>query len=198
MATIGLSDVYVAKYGASGGTVSYTGGIKLAKAVEVDISISTATRNVLRADNADAEVDSRFSGGTLKYTPDDLMQDELALILGITESAVTGDAGTQKELVYNDDANPPDIGWGGVVKKQKNGALKYRAIVLSKIKFKLPEETAKTEGETIDWQTPTLEADIMRADDVKHTWKRESTFDAQADAVAYVKTALGITGTEGG
>lgn len=189
MAVIGLSKPYIAKYDANGGSPSYTGGILMAKAVEMNIEIESASDNDFYADNEIAETESTFSNGTLTFTPDDLEQSTVALMLGMAETAVDGG----KELVYDDNQNPPYLGFGAVVKKQKGGALKWRAIVLPKIKFSVPADAATTQGESIEWQTTELTATINRDDSTNHVWKREATFDTEEAAESYIKTKLGIT-----
>ena len=77
----------------------------------------------------------------------------------------------------------PDLGFGIIIKKKVSGADKYRAVFFHKIKFNIPEDAATTQGETIEWQTPTIEGVIMRDDSTKHAWKSEATLDTEADAV---------------
>ena len=77
-------------------------------------------------------------------------------------------------------------------KKKSGGADKYRAIFFHKIKFSIPEDAASTQGESIEWQTPTIEGTIMRDDGAKHGWKSEVTVDSEAVAIAYLKQKLGI------
>lgn len=194
MAGIGLSKCYVGKYAEASGVVSYTDGTLIGKAVEFSTSIETADENNLYADNAIAETDTTFGGGTLTISTDDLSQSASALILGITPSNITIGGETVSELIYNDDMVPPNLGYGTIVKKKVGGAYKYRAVILTKIKFQVPDESATTQGETIEWQTPTLTATIMRDDSTKHDWKREAFFDTEADATAYIETVLGVAG----
>lgn len=195
MAGIGLSKCYVAEYTCStAGVVSYSNGTLMGKAVEFSTSIETADENNLYADNAIAETDSTFGGGTLTISTDDLLQSASALILGITPSSITVGTSTVSELIYDDDAVAPDLGYGTIIKKKNSGSYKYRAVVLTKIKFNVPDESATTQGETIEWQTPTLTATIMRDDSAKHAWKREATFDSEAEAIAYIEEVLDIAG----
>ena len=70
---------------------------------------------------------------------------------------------------------------------------KWRAIVLTKVKFAVPSDAANTQGETIEWQTPEISGTIMRDDSAKHAWKKEATFTSEAQAEAYIKARLGIT-----
>lgn len=184
----------MAKYNANGGNPTYSDGTLLAKAVEMNVELESADDNNDYADNEISESDTTFGGGTLTLTTDDLLQDGSALILGITPSAVAGVTPEAKELIYDDDMVLPYLGYGTIVKKIKNGAVKWRAVILPKIKFSVPSDAATTQGETIEWQHPELTAAIYRDDSAKHRWKREATFDSEAGAESYIKKLLNIEG----
>lgn len=195
MATIGLSKPYYAIYSNTGSTVSYTGCDVLAKAVELSVELEGGDANVLYADNGAAESAKQFSGGTLTITTDDLMPTEMAAILGLTLQTVTNSAittSTPQELVFGEAQEIPYLGFGVVIKKQKNNAVKYQGIVFPKIQFSNPGINAVTQGETIEWQTPELTATIMRDDTAAHNWCRSSLLDTEADAEAYIKQLLGV------
>lgn len=193
MAGVGLSKCYAAKYTSTNGVVSYSDGTLIGKAIEFSTAIEASDNNNLYADNGIAESDSSFAGGTLTIGTDDLLQDAAALILGITPSEITVGEDSVSELVYNDTINPPDLGYGTIIKKKVGGtSYKHRAVILSKIKFNIPENSATTQGEAIEWQTPSLTATIMRDDSTTHAWMREATFDTEAAADAYIKQVLNI------
>lgn len=197
MAVIGLSKPYYGIYSATGNAVSYANGAVMGKATEANIEIDTTEDNNLYADNAIAETDRSFAGGTLTLSTDDLSQDVAKAILGLTETAITGIEGVTdtsvKELVYDDTQNTPYLGVGFIVKKKVGGAYKWRAVVLSKVMFSVPSDAATTQGESIEWQVPELSATIMRDDSATHMWKREATFTTEAQAEAYIKARLNIT-----
>lgn len=197
MAVIGLSKPYYGIYSVSGTTVSYADGAVMGKATEANIEIDTTEDNNLYADNAIAETDRSFAGGTLTLSTDDLSQDVAKAILGLTENAITGIEGVTdtsvKELVYDDTQTTPYLGVGFIVKKKVGGAYKWRAVVLSKVMFSVPADAATTQGESIEWQVPELSATIMRDDSATHMWKREATFTTEAQAEAYIKARLNIT-----
>ena len=65
--------------------------------------------------------------------------------------------------------------------------------MLTKVMFSVPNDSATTQGESIEWQTPELSATIMRDDSTNHMWKREATFTTEAQAEAYIKNRLNIT-----
>lgn len=197
MATIGLSKPYYAKYSNNGSTVTYTGGALLGKAVELSMELEGAESNVLYADNGPAESANQFAGGTLTITTDDLLPEAAAGILGLTLQTVTNEniqTETPKELIFGDGQVIPYVGFGVIVKKQKDGAIKWLGLVYPKVQFNNPGISAVTQGETIEWQTPELTATILRDDTAAHNWCRYSLLDSEADAEAYVKQLLSIAG----
>ena len=197
MATIGLSKPYFAVYSATGSTVSYANGAVMGKATEANIEIDTTEDNNLYADNAIAETDRTFAGGTLTLSTDDLSQEVSKAILGLAEQAITGIEGVTdtsvKELLYDDQQQTPYLGVGFIIKKKVGGVYKWRGVILTKVMFSTPADAATTQGETIEWQTPELSATIMRDDSANHMWKREATFTTEAQAEAYIKDRLSIT-----
>lgn len=199
MATIGLSKPYYAVYSAGSGTPTYASGAVMGKATEANIEIETSEDNNLYADNAIAETDRQFTGGTLTLSTDDLSQEVSKAILGLTEQAVGAIEGVTdeevQELIYDDTQATPYLGVGFIVKKVKNGVTAWRGIVLTKVMFSIPSDAATTQGESIEWQVPELSATIMRDDSATHMWKREATFTTEAQAEAYIKDRLDITGT---
>ena len=197
MATIGLSKPYYAIYSALSGTVTYSTGGIMGKAIEANIEIETSEDNNLHADNAIAETDKTFTGGTLTLSTDELSQEVTKAMLGVTETPITEITGVTdedvNELIWNDDQRTPYLGIGMIVKKMVGGVLKWRAVVLTKVMFNIPADAATTQGESIEWQTPELSGTIMRDDTAKHTWKTEATFTTEAQAEAYIKDKLSIT-----
>jgi phi13 family phage major tail protein len=193
MATIGVSRPYFGIYTNTDGVITYTGGAVFAKAIEFSAKIESGTDNNLYADNGIAETDRGFAGGTISVTTDEISQAASAAILGITPRTITiGEETGVSELVYDDDMGAPDLGFGIIIKKKVSGTDKYRAVFFHKIKFDIPEDAATTQGETIEWQTPTIEGTVMRDDGTKHGWKSEVTVDTEAIAEAYLKQKLGI------
>lgn len=202
MAMIGLSKPYIATYSASGTTVTYTARSLLGKYTNLDISLDSADDNVFYADNAPAENDgSTFTGGTATITTDDLRPDAMKLALGLTEETITGTGITTtspKWLVFDDDQAAPYFALGGIIKKKVDGEIKWVAFVLEKIQFRNPGMSLATQGESIEWQTPELEASIYRSDAAKHPWYRISNLLAsEADAVTVLEGYLAIPSPPG-
>ena len=53
-------------------------------------------------------------------------------------------------------------------------------------------DSATTQGEAVEWQTPAIEGTIFRDDSATHVWKREATLDSEEKAEAYIKQVLHI------
>lgn len=196
MATIGLSKPYCAKYSAEENVVTYTDGMVMGKATEMDISISTTDDNNLYADNGVAESERTFASGTLTLSTDELTQEVSQLILGTKQVALDSIAGITdtgvKEQIFDDEQNAPYLGIGFIVKKKHQGLYKWRAVVLTRVMFSIPADAAVTQGESIEWQVPTLTATILRDETELHMWKREATFTTEAQAELYIKHRLAI------
>lgn len=196
MAGIGLSNIYAAEYTNSGNTVTYSSGKKLGKAISLELTLDGGGNdNLLYADNGPAESDSAsFAGGEITVTTDELDADNADWIFGgssesLTVSGVTGV--TIHESSANDVA--PYLGIGGIRKVQKNNEIKYQAIMYTKVQFRQTGESYTTQGETIEWQTPTLTASLMRDDSTKATWmKKSNLLDSEDDALKVLKALLSI------
>ena len=170
----GFSMPWVATYAESQGTVTYSGGIPLARGVDVSISIESDSDNNFYADNVLAETDRQaFSSGTLTLTVDGLKDAARKLISGVsTVESVTVTTGTAVSFdVYDDQASVPYVGVGFVVRYMEDGTTSYVPVIIRKCKFSDPEITAATQEENIDWQTQSLEATIMRDDTANHAWR---------------------------
>ena len=163
----GYSKPIIAKYSATGGTVSYTDGQLLARGVSQSTSIETADNNDFYADNIVAETETgTFSGGTLSLTVDGLKQNAEKLIMGIaTVDTTTG------LLAYGDGQKIPDVGYGAVIEYQSDGDTFYTPFILPRVQFSQIDNSANTREDTTDWQTQELSATIKRAEDTNRNWK---------------------------
>jgi len=191
----GFSMPWVALYSENNGTITYSGGIPLARGVDVNISVEGAGDNNFYADNVLAETDTQaFSSGTLTLTVDGLKDAARKLITGVTTSqSVTTGGNTVSFEVYDDLAVVPYVGVGFVARYMEAGSTSYVPIIIKKCKFSDPEITAATQEDSIDWQTQSLEATIMRDDSTYHAWKMigagQSTEAAAYNAIKAVLLA---------
>jgi len=196
MATIGLSKPFFAVYSNPGTTVTYANGGVLGKYTELSMELDDGEDNILYADNAPAESDQTFSGGRITITTDDLRPDVAQVIFGTVQETLSGTGITTEGaqwLVHNDNQAAPYVGLGGILKKKIGGTIYYVGFVLDKILFNNPGFDVVTQGETIEWQTPELTAQIFRSDKPTHDWFRQtSLLSSESEAAAAVMAYLNI------
>lgn len=196
---IGFSKPYVAKYTNTGGTVSYSGGMPLARGVSVSIEPTVSDNNNFYADNVLAETEAGvFTGGTATLTVDGLLQEAEQFIMGLPEPEEFsyGTSKTVDVLKYGNSVSIPNVGIGFIAMYMSGGVISYTPIVLRKAKFNTPSTSAETKGEQINWQTQALAAALMRDDSPAGDWKwigADQSSEAEAEAI--VKAFLNITGT---
>lgn len=191
--TTGFSKPYVAKYTASGESVSYTNLQKLARGVEVSIEPETSDASNFYADNIVAEsIGAQFTGGTATITVDGLLQDAEKFIQGLPT------AGEDGFIAYDNTQDAPKLGFGFIVRSMSGGTTYYTPVVLTKIVFDPLGNAAKTQEDAVDWQTQELKATIMRDDTSKQTWKfvgTDYTTESAAENALIVKLGGSIITT---
>lgn len=195
MARIGLSKPYAAVYTNNGTTVTYANGAVVGKAISLEISLDGGGDNILYADNAPCESDNQFAGGSLTIGTDDLYANVMSSFLGMEEVAVSGTGAPTGAKWYknNDNQVIPYLGFGAIAKKKVGGVLKYVAIIFHKIQFSNLAQSLETQGESINWQTESISATIMRSDNTDHDWRWiSSDLDSEADAETLIKGVLNI------
>lgn len=195
MPKVGLSRPYVARYHENGaGQVSYTDGVRAGRAVSYSFSLNaTGTDNTFRCDNEVGESASGvFSGGNLSWTVAELEQAISRMILGLSVNTIEVDDQPVEELVYDDRMASPYLGAAIIEKSIVRGQAKWRGVIFTKTQFAVPEDAANTQAETIEWQTDTITASVMRDDSANHAWRRTAVFDSESKADAYICHVLGI------
>ena len=196
MVTTGFRNIYVATYSASGQKVTYTGLAKLARARSFTLSVDASDDNNYYADDALAETESgaNFTSGTLELTVDGLSGEEEALLFGLPdEQTVQVNESPIPVLNYGDGMHPPFVGVAGIMRKQLNGVVSYRPIVLPKCQFVPSDDSANTAEETIEWQDQTLNANVMRDDTAGRNWKimPKNNCATLQEAIDFITAVLG-------
>lgn len=185
----GYSLPYVALYAASGTTVTYSSGQRLARGVSVSIEAEAEDSNIFYADNISAEsAPGIFTSGTATFTVDGLKLDAERLIMGIPAADTAG------FIHYGENLTIPYVGVGFIVRYMEDGVTSYVPVILTKCRFVTPSEDAQTATDTIEWQTQEISATILRDDTSNHDWKlvgEAQTTEALAEAK--IKTFFSIT-----
>ena len=169
MATIGLDKLFYAKITEDDeGNETYATPVQLAKAMTADLSVELAEAT-LYADDGAAEIVKEFKSGTLSLGVDDI---GAAAATDLTGATV--DANGVIISASEDGGAPVAVGFRA---KKSNG--KYRYFWLYRVKFGIPATALATKGDSITFNTPTIEGTIMRRNKVdskgKHPWKAEVT-----------------------
>ena len=184
MAKIGLNNLW---YGhlteGLDGTPSYAGALSFGKAISCNVEI-TNNEAMLYADDTLAESDTSFNNGTMTLGVDEDSEAVFADVLGHTVDS-------NGAVVKTSSDTAPYVGVGRVITKMVNGAYKYKAEFIYKVKFAEPSAEDTTKGESVEFATPEIEGTIASLSDNKGTWSTSKTFDTKADAVDFIKNILG-------
>ena len=185
--TTGFSKPWVARYSATGNTVSYSGLMELARGVDVSIEPDSADDNKFYANNVEAETASGlFAGGTVTVTVDGLFVAAEKFISGLGDP-VNG------WTAYGSGVSSPYIGLGFIVRYMSDGVTSYQPFILPKVKFNTVPTSAATQEDEIDWQTQQLTASINRDDTADQAWKYiGDSFATEAEAEVALKEKLGF------
>lgn len=179
MAYFGLSKPWIAQYNQLNGT--YSNAFKCGAAVSTSVAPNFNSASLF-ADNQEQENVSEFKNASVTLGVD-RMPIEAAKILGhkITESGEETSS-TEDSAVY--------AGYAFITAEMVDGAKKYRACLLPKVKFNEGEESYETKGDSITFKTPTLSGTAMGDKDGKWRIKSEH-FDTEDEADEWIKGKLG-------
>jgi len=179
MATIGLDKLYYADITEDeSGSETYGTPKQLARAISADLTVEL-NEAMLYADDGLAEAVKEFKSGTLSLGVDDIGQETAAALVGATVDKngvlVSGSEDTSKYVAI------------GFRAKKANG--KYKYYWLYRVLFGVPATNLATKGDSISFQTPTIEGTIFRRNKVdgknNHPWKAEVTEGANnADVIS--------------
>lgn len=196
MAFIGMKYVVAAPISAetAGSAITYGTGMVIGKAIQGNLSWER-NDNPLYADDAIAENDNSVLSGTIEIGLDDLSDAARKMLLGEVEVTVgTGnDATTEYET---SDAAAPYVGVGYIRVRRKSGTTTYQAVWIHKVQFSEESEETQTKGESIEWQTPTINGKIMGVQNdssLATNFRRRATFDTEAAAKSWLNTKAGIS-----
>ena len=141
----------------------------------------------LYADDIEAESDTSFKGGTVNITIDDVTDEVYADIKGCTI--------TEKEVIDNSEDIAPEIGYGHIVTKVYKGVKSFKVEFLPRIQITKITADRKTKGESIEYNTVSIEADVMELEEAINgmnigDWKKTETFTTLAEAQTYLDGLL--------
>ena len=155
----------------------------------IDAKITEDRNNTeLRADDTVAEKDLSFKGGTVNITVDDVTDEVYAEIKGITITE-------SKEVTDNSEDKAPEIGYGHIVTRIYKGIKSYKVEFLPRIQITKITADRKTKGESIEYNTVSIEAKLMELEEEINgmkigDWKKVKSFTTLAEAQEYLDGLL--------
>ena len=195
MAKVGLSQAFYAlySYDDSQGTVTYSGGGTLGKAVDAEITMEGGETTFFYANNGPAiNGPARLTGGDVQYTVSEPDKAAINFIYGLPEADQEG------WTHYGDSVTPPYLGTGYIERyTNQDGTESWRPIVLTKVKATTRQSAAATQEAEIAFQTGTITFNLYRDDSANHDWKAEGDYYAtEALAEAALNAYLGISASQ--
>jgi len=168
MATIGLDSLYYAKITEdANGNETYGTPKMMAKAMQADLTINL-NEATLYADDTASEIVKEFGSGDLTLGIDNIGYEAAQDLTGavLDKNGVLISSG-------EDTALPVAVGFRA---RKSNGT--YRYYWFYRVKFGIPSANLQTKGESITFQTPSVEGTIQRRNkpDLKgnHPWRAEA------------------------
>ena len=177
MAIKGLSKPICADYSHDGnGVVTYSNAYYANHAVEYSAEFETGDDNNHYADNKVQErAAGTFSTGDLALTTSDLEPPLRVKLFGLKTATRTVGETTYQEIVHDDSAKAPYVGFGIIEEHQVDDVTLYNPIWFPKVQFKDPNLAGTTREDEIDWQTIETAGTILRSDesseDYNHPWQ---------------------------
>jgi hypothetical protein len=198
MAGTGLTRFFLAKYSAENGVVTYSDGGEFFDAISFQETPAEGDDAKLYVNNNTKETSGgRMTSAELVIGTDHLSLEASALILGITLAAKTFDGETFQSLEFGNNVNPPALGFGAIQTGQLNDVAIYKPVVYTKVKFKIPSGSYTTQGESVEWQTPELNATAYTDDTVAEVLKSETLTETLDKAVMFIKGYLNMLPAQG-
>lgn len=174
---------------------TYGEGFVVAKAINFT---GTPNKNdvELFADDEVAETDKSVKDWGTSLGVDDLSLKNQAELLGHTYTEATDDDSESIEVGADDVA--PYFGVGFYRRRRKNNVTTFTAIWLYKVQHSEPTENAETKGDTVNFQTATIEGKaysvaVTVGEITKMSIGKKVVFDTEAKAKAWLNKMANIT-----
>lgn len=188
MAKIGLKHIVAAPLNEDG---TYGTGYVVAKAIKATVNANSNDVK-LYADDGVAESDKSFKDASISLNIDDLKPKTYADMLGHEyKAAGTGQDAAPETVISSAQDVAPFLGVAFYGAVKRNNVISYLAKHLKKVQFSEPNDETDTKGETVAFQTPTIEGTVFPLDD--GTWKEQAEFATEAEAIAWVDGKANIT-----
>lgn len=168
----------------------YRSGRVLGRAIQISVT-KAHNNNPLYADDIIDEDDNSLTGMTISVNLNDLDDStRYTLLQGAVKTASPSSDG------YDDCADSsPTVGFGYIRVRQKGGDIFYQAVWCWKVMFSEENEETKTKGESIEWQTPTIQGRArgayIDASGIPK-FRRRKTFESYSDAIHWLEVMANV------
>lgn len=182
MANFGLSHPIMAKLNVATG--AYSDVFKCGKAINTSV---TPNHNEVAtyADNGLDESVKEFKNATVELGVNMVPKKAAEILFGHkveedgTETSNANDSGSY-------------VGYGFIVAEMNSGVKKYRACLLTKVKFQEGAESYQTKGDSIAFTTPTLSGEAFGNN--ANDWRIKSpSFDTEKECDEWILEQMGLS-----
>lgn len=200
MAKFGLKGFWVGEYAEneSTGALTYTNGIKVSKAVDLQENVTHQDAKLYADNGLDDEIKA-IDTMEITVTPNGIDFENLATLIGLQQKTITVNGetvtGGYATTAYDEGA---EVGFGFVTENRTSGTSKFVAIFYPRVKFSPPEsENYTTRGESAEFVTSSYTGTCFATayDGIYKYLKDFTGSTALADAQSYIEGILGVSST---
>lgn len=185
MAYFGLSHPWIGELNTETG--KYSNAIKCGSAVSTSVT-PNYNEGTLSADNVQKENIKEFKNATVALEVDRIPAEAATMMFGHTAD-VDG-----SEISKADDQGKY-VGYAFVVQEVEDGVIKYRACLLTKVKFSESEESHETKGDSIAIKGGSISGTAF-ANSEKEWRKKSPKYETEEQADDWIKKILIPKGEE--
>ena len=163
----------------------YGTGMVIGKAIQVSLTPNMNEAS-LYGDDGLAEYSKEFSDLDVSINTTNLPDKAHEMMFGETVSEDGSISSTTADEAHY-------VGFGCVVGEVRNNVTRYGLLWLPKVKFSVGSETYDTKGDSITWNTPTI--DGKGTADNSGQWRSLAFYETEALAISALDTKAGIKKT---
>lgn len=201
MPTIGFRNAYVASYTNNAGVVTYDTPIGAGSPITAALELRYAEGRLYAGDNL-AEYIREVTGGNVtfgaKYFPTAAQQKMFGVTTKSRNVTFNDGNGEQTKAVASVVASAGDrpvyVGFAGYAPDVIDGANKFTAFFVPKVKFAPPGMNLQTKNDSITFQTPTTTGEFLPDDTTGRVVQEVAICDSEAEAQAWCQAVFPQSG----
>jgi len=180
VAYVGLAKPIIAKLKETAGVATYSDGFAFGKAISLDIAPEYNEAS-LYCDNQQVETEKEFKQAIVTLGTTTIPTQAYSVMFGHeVKNKASG-----IEIIFKTDDASIYVGFGCYTDETIEGVRKYVVMWIHKVKFTQSQESYKTKGDSIEFQTPSITG-VAIGTDTKN-WKTTKIFNTQEAAVTWLK-----------